>query len=289
MSKFITRTAELAEQQRQAEESAFCGIDSVKQVLAVASGKGGVGKTTIAVNLALALAGSGMKVGLLDADIYGPNVPIMLGLQGSPRWEGKVLIPEQKFGLSVISIGMLSETGQAIAWRGPMVDKALSQLLFQVQWGELDYLIVDLPPGTGDSSMAVAQYIPECSVLMVTTPQEVALSDVRRAIELFRKFDLKNLGLIENMSYFMCEHSTDPIELLGIFGAGGGQRLSEESGLPLLATIPIMPEIAQAGDSGTPLLVSAPDSDVGQIFQAVAEKIISGANEPEETMELGEG
>lgn len=280
MSKFINRTAEMTEHQRQMEESANCGMESVRHVLAIASGKGGVGKTTIAVNLAVALAAQGLQVGLLDADIYGPSVPVMLGLNEAPQWEGKTLIPVRKFGLPVMSIGMLSESEKAIAWRGPMVGKAIHQLLYQVRWGVLDYLIIDLPPGTGDSSMSIADYLPDCHVLMVTTPQEVALSNVRRAMELFRKYHLNIVGLVENMSYFMCDHCTEPIEMFGIFGAGGGQKLSEETGLPLLATIPIEMAIGKAGDAGIPIMVSAPDSDVGQIFQSIAAALKAAMDEP---------
>ena len=277
MSKNISSGSELEQQQHQNSDSFLSGLEQVRQVLAVASGKGGVGKTTIAVNLALALAGEGLRVGLLDADVYGPSVPIMLGLQQTPKWEGKTLIPVRKFGLSIMSLGMLSEQGQAIIWRGPMVGKAIRQLLNQVRWGELDYLVIDLPPGTGDSSITVAQSIPESTVLIVTTPQEVALADVRRAVELFRKFDLKIIGLVENMSYFMCGHSSEPIE---IFGRGGGKKLSKETGLPLLGSIPIEIEISKTGDSGTPLMVSVPNSETGRIFQTIAKAVTAEINRP---------
>ncbi len=273
MSKFMARTAEL--EQQQTLESSAHGLDQVSQVLAVASGKGGVGKTTIAINLALALAAQGKRVGLLDADVYGPSVPVMLGLNQPAKWEGKTLIPVEKYGLAIMSLGILSEEGQAIIWRGPMVGKAIHQLLEQVRWGRLDFLVVDLPPGTGDPSITIAQQIPDSSVLLVTTPQEVALADVRRAVGLFRTFDLNIIGLVENMSYFMCGHTVEPIEIFGIFGAGGGQKLSEETGVPLLATIPIEMEISRAGDSGTPLLVSAPDSDPARVFRALAKKVIA--------------
>lgn len=275
MSKFIKRTAEVAEQQRLIEESAANGLESVRHVLAVASGKGGVGKTTIAVNLAVALAAEGLRVGLLDADVYGPSVPLMLGLQQPAVWEEQTLIPACKFGISIMSLGILSEAGQAIVWRGPMVSKAIHQLINQVRWGDLDCLVVDLPPGTGDPSISVAQHIPDASVLMVTTPQEIALADVRRAIEMFRRMDLNIVGLVENMSYFMCGHAVEPIEIFGIFGAGGGQKLSEETGLPLLGTIPIEMEIGRAGDAGVPLMVSQPDSAAGKIFQSIAEVLKS--------------
>ncbi|RQW84161.1 MAG: iron-sulfur cluster carrier protein ApbC [Geobacter sp.] len=247
------------------------GLGKVRHVVAVASGKGGVGKTTIAVNVALALAGMGKRVGLLDADVYGPSVPVMLAVNDSPEWENQMMIPVEKFGLRIMSLGMITEKGQPVVWRGPLVAKAINQLLGQVMWGDLDYLVVDLPPGTGDPSITVAQSIPHASVLMVTTPQEVALADVRRSIQLFNKFNISIIGLVENMSYFFCGHTENPIE---IFGRGGGKKLSEEFGLPLLGEIPLDREIGKGGDSGVPLMVSAPDSEPGRIFQVMAEKII---------------
>ncbi|OEU71805.1 MAG: chromosome partitioning protein [Desulfuromonadales bacterium C00003093] len=253
------------------------GVEKVQHVLAVASGKGGVGKTTIAINIALALAAEGNRVGILDADVYGPSVAVMLGLHDAPEWENRMIIPVQKFGLQVMSLGMLSKEGQALIWRGPMVGKAINQLLGQVMWGELDYLVVDLPPGTGDPSITVAQSIPKAAVLIVTTPQEVALADVRRAVELFRKYDLNIVGLVENMSYFMCGHTSEPIE---IFGHGGGAKLSEELGLPLLGAVPIELQIRVSGDSGVPLMVSAADSEAGHIFQTIARKILAEVNRP---------
>lgn len=249
----------------------LAGLDRVRHVVAVASGKGGVGKTTIAVNTALALAGKGNKVGLLDADVYGPSVPVMLALNESPEWENGMMIPVEKFGLRIMSLGMLTEKGQAVIWRGPLVAKAIHQLLGQVMWGDLDYLVIDLPPGTGDPSITIAQSIPNAAALMVTTPQELALADVRRSIELFRKFDISIVGLVENMSYFFCGHTEMPIE---IFGRGGGERLSKEFGLPLLGKIPIDLEIGKGGDAGVPLMVSAPDSETGRIFRVMAEKIM---------------
>lgn len=249
------------------------GLEKVRHVLAVASGKGGVGKTTLAVNIALALAAEGHQVGLLDADVYGPSVPVMLGIDSSPDWENQMIIPVEKFGLRIMSLGMISEKGRPFVWRGPLVSKAINQLLGQVLWGELDYLVVDLPPGTGDPSITVAQSIPDAAVLMVTTPQEVALADVRRAIDLFRKFNMNILGLVENMSYFFCGHVEKPIE---IFGQGGGEKLSKEFNLPLLAKIPIDLEIGKGGDAGVPLMVLSPDSETGRIFQNMAQKIMEG-------------
>jgi len=249
------------------------GLENVCHVLAVASGKGGVGKTTMAVNVALALSQQGKRVGLLDADVYGPSVPVMLDLNQSPGRENNMIVPIQKFGLKIMSLGMIVTEGQAFIWRGPMVGKAIQQLLGEVLWGELDYLVVDLPPGTGDPSITVAQAIPKASILIVTTPQNVALADVRRSVELFRKFDLHIVGLVENMSYFMCGHTDEPIE---IFGHGGGTKLSEELGLPFLGSVPIELEIRMGGDSGVPLMVSAPNSEPGRTFQSIAQNILAG-------------
>ena len=238
----------------------FKGIEKVRHFLAVASGKGGVGKTTIAVNLAFALAKNGYKVGLLDADIYGPSIPMMLGLTEPLEQENGMIIPSEKFGLRIVSMGMTAGQDEAFIWRGPIVAKMIRQLLGQVNWGELDYLVIDLPPGTGDPSITVAQAIPQASILMVTTPQDISLADVRRAITLFRKHNLDMVGLVENMSYFVCGHSAQPIE---IFGHGGGEKLSQETGIPLLGNIPIDLELRQGGDAGVPLMVSKPDSEVG--------------------------
>jgi ATP-binding protein involved in chromosome partitioning len=249
------------------------GLGKVRHVVAVASGKGGVGKTTIAVNVALALAEKGNRVGLLDADVYGPSVPVMLAIADSPAWENQMMIPVEKFGLRIMSLGMITEKGQPVVWRGPLAAKAINQLLGQVMWGDLDYLVVDLPPGTGDPSITVAQSIPDATVLMVTTPQEVALADVRRSIKLFKKLTISIVGLVENMSGFFCGHTEKAIE---IFGRGGGEKLSKEFGLPLLGKIPIDLAIGKGGDSGVPLMISAPDSEAARIFQVIAEKIMDG-------------
>ncbi|WP_217907651.1 Mrp/NBP35 family ATP-binding protein [Desulfosediminicola ganghwensis] len=246
------------------------GVEKVKQFLAVASGKGGVGKTTIAVNVALALAQQGYLVGLLDADVYGPSLPVMMGISEALEMKDNMIIPKEKHGLRVMSLGMTTGRNEAFIWRGPLVSKMIHQLLDQVAWGELDYLVIDLPPGTGDPSIAIANALPHCSILMVTTPQEVALADVRRAIELFRKTGQPFVGLVENMSYFLCEHSAKPIE---IFGHGGGEQLSKETGFPLLGTLPIDLELQQSGDSGIPLLVSSEGSASVDVFQKIAKRI----------------
>ncbi|MBV5305059.1 MAG: Mrp/NBP35 family ATP-binding protein [Desulfobulbaceae bacterium] len=247
------------------------GVEKVTRFLAVASGKGGVGKTTVAVNVALALARQGCKVGLLDADIYGPSVPMMLGVTETLDQVNGMILPLEKYGLRIVSLGMTAGQNDAFIWRGPLVSKMLHNLLDQVQWGELDYLVIDLPPGTGDPSIAIAQALPHCLVLMVTTPQEVALADVRRSIGLFHKTGQTIIGLVENMSYFLPTPSAQPIE---IFGHGGGEKLSQETGIPLLGRVPIELELRQGGDSGIPLMVSAPESLAAVVFQEIGRQIL---------------
>jgi len=254
------------------------GVANVKYFLAVASGKGGVGKTTIAVNVALALAKEGRKVGLLDADVYGPSVPVMLGVSEALDQVDNMIIPVEKYGLRIVSMGMTAGQNDAFIWRGPLVSKMLRNLLGQVRWGELDYLVIDLPPGTGDPSIAIAHALPHCSILMVTTPQEVALADVRRAIGLFHKTGQKIIGLVENMSYFLPSQSAPPVE---IFGHGGGEKLSRETGIPLMGEIPLDLELRQGGDSGVPLMASAPESATAAVFRGVARQILETSQETE--------
>ncbi|NOR25665.1 MAG: P-loop NTPase [Desulforhopalus sp.] len=246
------------------------GIENIKHFLAVASGKGGVGKTTIAVNVALALANQGYKVGLLDADVYGPSVPLMLGLSDTLEQDDNMIIPKEKYGLRIMSLGMTAGQNEAFIWRGPLVSKMIHRLLGQVKWGELDYLVIDLPPGTGDPSITIAQALPDCSILMITTPQEVALADVRRSIALFNKTGHPLVGLVENMSYFLSNESAEPIN---IFGSGGGEKLSKEADIPLLGALPLDLELREGGDNGVPLMVSEPNSSTGLIFQTIAQKV----------------
>ena len=257
----------------------YQGISQVKQIVAVASGKGGVGKTTVAVNIALALAGQGLRVGLMDADIYGPSIPIMLDLTGTPEPgpEGMIL-PLEKYGLKIISLGMSAQQDEAFIWRGPLVTKMIGHLLGNVRWGELDYLVIDLPPGTGDPSITIAQAIPRCRILMVTTPQKLALADVQRAIDLFRKYNLTIIGLVENMAYFVSEPGAVP---LNIFGQGGGKQLSREYDLPLLGAIPLDLTIRSCEDRGLPLMAAEPESAVGAIFQSIATTIRKAPNAPD--------
>lgn len=251
-------------------KAALKGIVGVKNFLAVASGKGGVGKTTIAVNVALALAEKGYKVGVLDADVYGPSIPLMLGITEAAGQEKDMIVPKEKYGLRVMSLGMTADQNEAFIWRGPLVSKMIHTLLGRVKWGALDYLVLDLPPGTGDPSITIAQALPHCKILMITTPQEVALADVRRSIALFNKTGHTIVGLVENMSYFLCSHSPHPIE---IFGSGGGERLSQETDIPLLARVPLDLDLRQGGDSGVPLMISAPNSVTGLVFQGIAQQL----------------
>ena len=251
------------------------GIQKVKSFIAVASGKGGVGKTTVAINLALALQEQGLRVGLLDADVYGPSIPTMLDLHYQPESAQEMMRPAEKFGLKIMSIGFMIDESQAVIWRGPLVSRAIRNFLDGVSWGELDYLVVDLPPGTGDPSITIAQSIPAAVVLMVTTPQKVSLADVKRAISMFRKMDREILGIVENMSFFCCEHSSEKIE---IFGEGGGEALSSETGAPLLGVLPIDIDLRKGGDTGIPLMVESPDSPTGCIFREITDKIVESSN-----------
>jgi len=248
------------------------GIGKTKQFLAVASGKGGVGKTTVAINLALSLLKEGLQVGLLDADVYGPSIPTMLSLTEKPHVESGMIIPLEKFGLKIMSFGFLFKEDQALIWRGPLVGKTIRQFLDEVMWGELDYLVIDLPPGTGDASITVAQSIPAAGAVIVTTPQEVALADVRKAIAMFKSMNIRILGIVENMAYFAYGESQEKIE---IFGKGGGERLSKEYGLPLLDSIPIDLDIREGGDSGVPLVVNHPEAKTSTLFEDMAKKIMA--------------
>ena len=241
----------------------------VKNVIAVGAGKGGVGKTTLAVNLAIALAKCGSKVGMIDGDIYGPNVPIMLGMKTELVTDGQKIVPAEKYGLQVISMGFLTKDDAPIIWRGPMLHGALQQFFREVKWLNLDYLIVDMPPGTGDVALSLSQTVPVAGAIVVTTPQQVSLADSRRAVAMYKKLNIPALGLVENMSHFVCtncQHEAD------IFGHGGGERLAAELGVPFLGRVPIYQPIREGGDSGVPIVVSEPDSPAGRAFMAVAEQ-----------------
>ena len=232
-------------------------LDQIKNIIAVASGKGGVGKSTTAVNLALALRADGARVGVLDADIYGPSIPRMMGVSGHPRTEGNRIIPQRAYGLQVMSIGFMVEEDTPMIWRGPMVTSALQQLLTETNWEGLDYLVVDLPPGTGDIQLTLAQKVPVSGSVIVTTPQDIALLDARKAVQMFRKVDMEVLGVVENMSTHICSNCGHEET---IFGSGGGQRMSEEYDLPLLGTLPLALKIRKDLDEGMPTVFSDPES-----------------------------
>jgi len=246
-------------------------VPQVRNVILVMSGKGGVGKSTCAANLALALHRSGARVGLLDADVYGPSVPTMLGVSGHPQSkDGKSIEPLQRFGMKLMSIGFLVENDKdAIIWRGPMLTGALNQFLADVAWGELDYLVLDLPPGTGDVALSLAQRLKTTGAVIVTTPQEVALQDVYKSVSMCKKLNIPILGVVENMSYFV-----DPAgQRHAIFGTGGGQKIAEFAGAPLLAQIPLDPSVRQWGDDGTPIVHAEPEHPTARAFMSLAEEL----------------
>ncbi|NEZ04189.1 iron-sulfur cluster carrier protein ApbC [Wenzhouxiangella sp. XN201] len=246
-------------------------IEGVKNIIAVASGKGGVGKSTVSANLALALAAEGASVGVLDADIYGPSQPRMLGLKGGPETtENRRILPMRAHGLQVMSIGVLVESDQAMIWRGPMATQALQQMVSETLWEGLDYLIVDLPPGTGDIQLTLAQRIPVSAAVSVTTPQEVAIDDVRRAVAMFNKVKVPVLGVIENMSTHVCS-SCGHEE--AIFGTGGGARIAREAGLALLGQLPLEAAVGRSTDEGTPVVVAQPESASAQRFREIARRV----------------
>jgi ATP-binding protein involved in chromosome partitioning len=245
-------------------------IPNVKQVIAVSSGKGGVGKSTVAVNLAVALAQSGAKVGLMDADIYGPNIPMMLGVSNPPEQQDGKIKPAESHGVKLISMGFFVPEETAVVWRGPMIHTAIQQFFRDVVWGELDYLFIDLPPGTGDAQLTISQLVPLCGAITVTTPQEVALHDVRKGLMMFQKVNVPLLGIIENMSYFVCGHCGTRSE---IFSHGGGERAAEKLGIPFLGRIPIDPAIRAGGDTGMPIVVADPASPQAVAFKEIAAKL----------------
>lgn len=241
----------------------------IRNAIAVGSGKGGVGKSTIAVNIAVALAQSGARVGLMDADIYGPNVPTMLGVERIPPPQGQRLIPAQAYGIKMISMGLLVKPGQPLIWRGPMLNSAIRQFLGDVEWGELDYIIVDLPPGTGDASLSLAQSLPLSGAVIVTLPQLVSLEDAGRGLNMFRTLEVPILGIIENMSYLDLPDGTR----MDIFGSGGGERLAQATQANFLGKVPMDQNVRIGGDSGKPILVSHPDSPVANALREIAQKI----------------
>jgi ATP-binding protein involved in chromosome partitioning len=266
-------TAETPQQKSLPGKQSVAGI---KNIIAVSSGKGGVGKSTVAVNVAVALAQAGAKVGLLDADIYGPNSPTMLGLadaqimvqQGS---EGEVLEPAFNYGVKLVSMAFLIDADQPVIWRGPMLNGIIRQFLYQVNWGDLDYLIVDMPPGTGDAQLTLAQAVPMAGAVIVTTPQTVSLLDARRGLKMFQQLGVNILGIVENMSYFIPPDLPD--RNYDLFGSGGGEKASQELGIPLLGCIPLEIALREGGDRGIPIVIAAPESASAQALVAISQQI----------------
>lgn len=248
-------------------------IPGVRHVIAVASGKGGVGKSTVAVNLACSLAQSGAHVGLLDCDIYGPSIPIMMGISERPEVVNNRIRPVLAHGIRLMSLGFIVEDDAPVIWRGPMVTKVVQQFLQEVDWNGLDYLVIDLPPGTGDAQLTLVQTIPVDGAVIVTTPQDVALVDARKGVSMFEKTAVPILGIVENMSSFVCPHCGKATD---IFGTGGGRRESERSGVPLLGEVPIDPSVREGGDCGRPIVLSHPDSAAAAAFRSVAEAVRRG-------------
>jgi ATP-binding protein involved in chromosome partitioning len=249
-------------------------LPDVKHVVAVASGKGGVGKSTVAANLALALANLGHRVGVLDADIYGPSMPMMFGITERPRIEANRVIPFERYGVKVMSLGFVVDTDTPVIWRGPMVMKALEQLMGDVEWGELDYMIVDLPPGTGDAQLTITQRVPLSGAVIVTTPQDVALIDARKGLAMFRKVNVPVVGIVENMGTFVCPHCGEETD---VFKKGGGERTAELLETPFLGTIPLDPEIVRGGDLGKPIVVAQPEGRHAEAFRKIAEVVAEEA------------
>lgn len=247
-------------------------IPGVADIIAVASTKGGVGKSTVAVNLACALARGGTRVGLLDADVYGPSLPTMLALSARPEVaEGNQVLPLQKFGVAVMSVGFFLDDTSPVIWRGPLVTGLLRQFLKDVRWGDLDLLVIDMPPGTGDAALTLVQQVPLSGAVIVTTPQEVSLVDVERGISMFRQVNTPVLGVVENMSDYVCPSCGTHEQ---IFGSGGGQRLAESFGVPLLARIPLLESVRRQGDAGVPIVLAEPDGPVGKAYVALALAVI---------------
>ena len=246
-------------------------VDGVKNIIAVASGKGGVGKSTTAVNLALALAAEGARVGMLDADIYGPSQPTMLGISGQPEsTDGKTMNPMMGHGLQTMSIGFLIDADTPMVWRGPMVTQALEQLLHQTKWDNLDYLVVDLPPGTGDIQLTLAQKVPVTGAIIVTTPQDIALMDARKGLKMFEKVGIKIVGIVENMSTHICSKCGHEEH---IFGAGGGEKMCADYNTEFLGGLPLDIQIREQTDSGTPTVVADPDSNIARVYKQIARRV----------------
>ncbi len=245
-------------------------IQGVTNLIAVGSGKGGVGKTTVAVNLSLALAQLGHKVGLLDADVYGPNVPLMMGIRDTPHAIGDRIQPLEQYGLKVMSMGFLNPGDKPLIWRGPMLNSVIQQFLRGVDWGDIDYLVIDLPPGTGDVQLTLIQTAPVTGAIIVTTPSEVSLEDARKAILMFEQVRVPVLGIVENMSYMIAPKSKERID---VFGEGGGRRTAEEMHVPFLGELPLEPEVRVGGDTGRPIVLRGPEDAAAAAFLAMARRV----------------
>jgi len=254
------------------------GIEGVASIIAVASGKGGVGKSTVAVNLALGLSRLGLKVGLLDADIYGPSVPRLLDIREKPQSDGKKLQPIERLGIKAMSIGFMVGEDEPMIWRGPMVQSALTQMMNDVSWAPLDVLVIDMPPGTGDAQLTIAQRVPLKGAVIVSTPQDIALIDARKGIAMFRKTQVPILGIVENMSVFVCPDCGHESH---IFGHGGARETAEKQGAPFLGEIPLMPRIRETSDAGTPIVASAPDSAEARAFMLIADRVARAIAAPQ--------
>lgn len=248
-------------------------LPKVRNVIAVASGKGGVGKSTVTINLAMALAATGARVGLMDADIYGPSLPMMMGTKEKPVTHGEHVHPVVKDGVKLMSMGFLVPDNQPVVWRGPMIHGALMQFLTNVDWGDLDYLLIDMPPGTGDAQLTISQSAPLSGAIIVTTPQDVSLLDARKGLKMFQNVKVPILGVVENMSGFVCGHCSHTTH---IFREGGGERIAQEVGVPLLAQIPLDPRVAVGGDKGVPIMVEFADSEVGKLYKKLAGDVAAG-------------
>ena len=262
--------------QRPAEEKATAkpGVPGIKHIIAVASGKGGVGKSTTTANLALGMAANGLKVGVLDADIYGPSVPRLFNVSGRPEpVEGRILKPLEGYGIKVMSMGFMVEEETPMIWRGPMVISALTQMLREVAWGELDVLVVDMPPGTGDAQLTMAQQVPLAGAVIVSTPQDLALIDARKGLNMFKRVDVPLLGIVENMSYFSCPDCGGRHD---IFGHGGARSEAERLGVPFLGEIPLTMKIRETSDAGTPVVISDPEGKPAQVYRDIATKVMAG-------------
>jgi ATP-binding protein involved in chromosome partitioning len=251
-------------------------LPGISKIVAIGSGKGGVGKTTVAVNLAIALSKLGQRVGLVDADLYGPNVPLMMGSSESPRMDGNErIIPNETYGVKTISVGYLSPGDKPLVWRGPMLHQVIRQFLQDVNWGELDYLLIDLPPGTGDVVISLVQTVPLTGAVIVSTPSDVALQDARKALEMFAQVNVEVLGIVENMSHFTCPHCHQEID---IFSRGGAERTAHRFNVPFLGSVELIPAIREGGDSGNPVALDGPEDPQAAEFYAMAERLMKNAD-----------